>query len=97
VLLSIVFDYRRVMGPLDAEGPLDELLRTCKLYPNFLRHLSRRALEEKPPTGFFKDLVVESKGQQAGRLDIKHKASRWSLRSPPRSSAIARSMRRVLR
>jgi CBS domain-containing protein len=73
VLLSIVFDYRRVMGPLDAEGPLDELLRSCKQYPNFLRHLSRRALEEKPPTGFFKDLVVESKGQQAGRLDIKHK------------------------
>jgi len=73
VLLSIVFDYRRVMGPLEAEAPLDELLRSCKLYPNFLRHLSRRALEEKPPTGFFKDLVVESKGQQAGRLDIKHK------------------------
>lgn len=73
VLLSIVFDYRRVMGPLDAEGPLDELLRSCQRYPNFLRHLSRRALEEKPPTGFFKDLVVESKGQQAGRLDIKHK------------------------
>jgi CBS domain-containing protein len=73
VLLSIVFDYRHVMGPLDAEGPLDELLRSCRRYPNFLRHLSRRALEEKPPTGFFKDLVVESKGQQAGRLDIKHK------------------------
>jgi CBS domain-containing protein len=62
-----------VMGPLDAEGPLDELLRSCKLYPNFLRHLSRRALDEKPPTGFRKDLVVESKGQNAGRLDIKHK------------------------
>ena len=73
VLLSIVFDYRRVMGPLDAEGPFDELLRSCKLYPNFLRHLSRRALDEKPPTGFRKDLVVESKGQHAGRLDIKHK------------------------
>lgn len=73
VLLSIVFDYRRVMGPLDAEGPLDELLRSCKLYPNFLKHLSRRALDEKPPTGFRRDLVVESKGQHAGRLDIKHK------------------------
>ena len=73
VLLSIVFDYRRVMGPLDAEGPLDVLLRSCKLYPNFLRHLSRRALDEKPPTGFRKDLVVESKGRHAGRLDIKHK------------------------
>jgi CBS domain-containing protein len=73
VLLSIVFDYRRVMGPLDAEGPLDVLLRSCKLFPNFLKHLSRRALDEKPPTGFHKGLVVESKGQHAGRLDIKHK------------------------
>jgi CBS domain-containing protein len=72
VLLSIVFDHRRVMGPLDAEGPLDALLRSCKLFPNFLRHLSRRALDLKPPTGFLKDLVVESKGQHAGRLDIKH-------------------------
>jgi CBS domain-containing protein len=73
VLLSIVFDYRRVMGPLDAEGPLDGLLRSCKLFPNFLKHLSRRALDEKPPTGFRRDLVVESRGQHAGRLDIKHK------------------------
>jgi CBS domain-containing protein len=73
VLLSIVFDYRRVMGPLDAEGPLDVLLRSCTLFPNFLTHLSRRALDEKPPTGFHKDLVVESKGRHAGRLDIKHK------------------------
>jgi CBS domain-containing protein len=62
-----------VMGPLDAEGPLDELLRSCTLYPNFLTQLSRRALDEKPPTGFHKDLVVESKGQHAGRLDVKHK------------------------
>ena len=45
----------------------------ARLYPNFLHHLSRRALDEKPPTGFLKDLVVESKGQHAGRLDIKHK------------------------
>ena len=73
VLLSIIFDYRRVMGPLDAEGPLDVLLRSCRLFPNFLHHLSRRALDQKPPTGFLKDLVVESKGQHAGRLDVKHK------------------------
>jgi CBS domain-containing protein len=73
VLLSIIFDYRRVMGPLDAEGPLDVLLRSCKRFPNFLHHLSQRALDQKPPTGFLKDLVVESKGEHAGRLDVKHK------------------------
>jgi CBS domain-containing protein len=37
-----------------------------------MRHLSRRALDEKPPTGFFRDLVVRSKGEHAGTLDIKH-------------------------
>ena len=34
--------------------------------------LSRRALDLKPPTGFVRDLVVEAKGEHAGRLDIKH-------------------------
>ena len=41
-------------------------------YPQFVRHLTGRALERKPPTGFRKNLVVESKGEHAGRLDIKH-------------------------
>lgn len=72
VLLSIVFDYRRVAGPLDAETPLDAALRTVPGQPLFLRHLSHRALDHKPPTGFFRDLVVEAKGEHAGRLDIKH-------------------------
>jgi CBS domain-containing protein len=34
--------------------------------------LGRRALDLKPPTGFFRDFVVEAKGDHAGRLDIKH-------------------------
>jgi CBS domain-containing protein len=38
----------------------------------FVRHLAQRALDRKPPTGFFRDLVVEAKGEHAGRLDIKH-------------------------
>jgi CBS domain-containing protein len=71
-LLSIVFDYRRVAGPLDAETPLDGALRTAPKQPMFLRHLSQRALDRKPPTGFFRDLVVEGKGEHAGRLDVKH-------------------------
>ncbi len=72
VLLSIVFDYRRVMGPLDVEPSLNALLRSVPSYPEFTRHLSRRALDDKPPTGFFRDLVVEAKGEHAGRFDIKH-------------------------
>jgi CBS domain-containing protein len=73
VLPSIAFDYRQIAGPLAAEPPLDELLRTVpRAYPWFARHLGRRALDLGPPTGFLRDLVVEAKGDHAGRLDIKH-------------------------
>jgi CBS domain-containing protein len=72
VLLSIVFDYRRVAGTFDVEPRLDALVRTAAGRPQFLRHLSQRALDERPPTGFFRDLVVEAHGEHAGRLDVKH-------------------------
>ncbi len=73
ILSSIVFDYRQIAGPLEAEPALDEVVRSApRMYPAFVRHLSRRALDLKPPTGFFRDLVVEAKGEHAGRLDIKH-------------------------
>jgi len=73
ILTSIAFDYRRVAGPLDVEPSLDVVVATApKEYRQFLRHLDRRALDLRPPTGFFKDFVVEDKGEHAGRLDIKH-------------------------
>jgi CBS domain-containing protein len=72
VLLSIVFDYRRVAGALDVERRLDDVVRSAPAHPLFLRHLSRRALDDRPPTGFFRDLVVEARGEHAGRLDVKH-------------------------
>ena len=40
--------------------------------PAFVRQLASRALDLRPPTGFLRDLVVEGKGEHAGRLDIKH-------------------------
>jgi CBS domain-containing protein len=70
--LSIVFDYRRVGGPLDVEPVLDEAMRSAVRRPAFLRHLARRALDEKPPTGFVRDLVVEPRGEHAGTVDVKH-------------------------
>ena len=73
ILSSIVFDFRRVDGPLDAEPRLHAVVSTAPTsYPEFVRHLTGRALDRKPPTGFRKNLVVESKGEHAGRLDIKH-------------------------
>jgi CBS domain-containing protein len=70
--LSIVFDYRQVAGTLAAEPALDEALRSATQRPLFLRHLARRALDERPPIGFVRDLVVEPKGEHAGTVDVKH-------------------------
>jgi CBS domain-containing protein len=69
---SIMFDYRRVAGPLDIEPVLDEVIRTGPdRHPQFVRQLARRALDRDPPTGFVRDFVVESSGEHAGRLDVK--------------------------
>jgi CBS domain-containing protein len=73
VFTSIVFDYRRVAGPLEVERPLDGVIRLApEHFPQFVRHLAHRALDRKPPTGFFRDLVVEAEGEHAGTLDLKH-------------------------
>jgi CBS domain-containing protein len=72
VFLSIVFDYRRVAGPLDIETALDAVVRTAPRRPAFVRQLGRRALDERPPTGFFRDVVVEAHGEHRGRVDVKH-------------------------
>lgn len=73
IFSSITFDHRRVAGPLDIEPTLHGVIATAAgRYPNFLMHLAHRALDRKPPTGFVRNFVVESKGEHAGRLDVKH-------------------------
>ena len=71
ILSSIAFDYRRVTGPLEVEAALDGVIRTAPDHPQFVRHLFRRALDKRPPTGFFRDLVVQAKGEHVGTLDVK--------------------------
>jgi CBS domain-containing protein len=72
-LTSIAFDYRRIAGPLMVEKSLDEVVHSAaRRHPQFLRHLAHRALDLHPPTGFFRDFVVEHRGEHAGRLDVKH-------------------------
>ncbi len=72
IFSSIVFDYRRVTGALGIETVLDDLIRAGSTDQVFLRHLARRALDRKPPTGFRGNLVVEGRGEHAGTLDVKH-------------------------
>lgn len=69
---AIVFDVRRVAGDLEIEGPIAEVIRAARSAPGFVRRLARNATEHRPPTGFFRDFVVESGGEHAGRLDLKH-------------------------
>jgi CBS domain-containing protein len=68
---SIAYDIRRVAGNLAVEPTLHSVMLEARDHPLFLRHLARRALDLRPPTGFFRDLVVEGRGEQAGKLEIK--------------------------
>jgi CBS domain-containing protein len=70
---SILYDFRRVAGPLDIEPELDRVIAEARNSDPFVRHLARRALDERPPTGFLRDLVVERKGEHVGRFDVKHR------------------------
>jgi CBS domain-containing protein len=72
ILSSIGFDFRRQAGALEAEPVLDAAVAAARARPAFLKMLGRRALSLRPPTGFIRDLVVQSHGEHAGRLDIKH-------------------------
>jgi len=72
ILSSIVYDFRRVTGPLDPEPELEAAIHEARNDLTFLRHLGRRALDHRPPTGFLRDLVVERKGEHVGRFDVKH-------------------------
>jgi CBS domain-containing protein len=72
ILSSIVYDFRRVAGPLDLEPELHAAILEARDDVAFLRHLGRRVIDHRPPTGFVRDLVVERKGEHTGRLDVKH-------------------------
>jgi CBS domain-containing protein len=70
--LSIIFDFRRVAGKLEAEGALDEIMATAVNRPIFLTHLARRALDLRPPIGFVRGLIVDNRGDHPGTVDLKH-------------------------
>ncbi len=69
---GIAFDYRPVAGPFEVQPILDAVIRRAPEEPEFIRHLGRLAVGTRPPTGFTKDAVVESKGKSARTLDVKH-------------------------
>jgi CBS domain-containing protein len=71
--LSIVFDFRSVAGDLRTEAALNAAMATAVERPMFLRHLTRRVLDLRPPIGFTRGrLVLEHGGEHRGTVDLKH-------------------------
>jgi len=69
---SVALDYRPVAGPLEILPVFDDAIRSAARNEVFVRGLAIVAVAFKPPTGFFRDLVVEAGGNHAGTLDIKN-------------------------
>lgn len=69
---SIFFDFRCGYGN---EALIDELRRhlfsSLDGWSGFFRHMTENALNFKPPLGFFRNFVVESKGRHRNAFDIK--------------------------
>ena len=69
---SIFFDFRDGYGHTDLIGQLrGHLLESLVGWSGFFRHLTQNALLYKPPLGFFRNFVVESKGEHRNKFDIK--------------------------
>jgi CBS domain-containing protein len=71
MLLSVVAEGTPVWG---ATGPAERLAAAFAAAPGreqTLRRLAIAALAERPPTGFWRDLVLEAGGVRRGALDVK--------------------------
>jgi CBS domain-containing protein len=69
---SIFFDLRGAYGETDLIDELrDHLFESLVGWPGFFRHLAENALFFTPPIGFFRNFLVESKGEHRDSFDIK--------------------------
>ncbi len=72
ILVSVLVDSRPVWG-VHTGTPVADTLRFAPSNPALLRLLARFALSHRPPTGFFRGLVVEPTGEHRGQLDLKQR------------------------
>lgn len=69
---SIFFDFRGGYGDMNLIDALRKFLfDSLEGWQGFFRHLTENALHFKPPLGFFRNFVVESKGDHRDAFDIK--------------------------
>jgi CBS domain-containing protein len=70
ILASVLVDSRPVWGQ-HTGTPVADTFQLAPDNPGMLRLLARFALSHRPPTGFFRGLVVDHTGEHRGRLDLK--------------------------
>jgi len=69
---SIFFDFRIGYGDdILIDSLRQHLFGSLEGWSGFFRHLTENALYFKPPLGFFRNFVVESKGEHRDAFDIK--------------------------
>ncbi|WP_448212491.1 putative nucleotidyltransferase substrate binding domain-containing protein [Colwellia sp. MEBiC06753] len=70
---SIFFDLTTIYGNTQLLNRLQQstLAKTQKA-SLFIAHLSKNALQHKPPLGFFRDFVLVSNGKNKKAMDLKH-------------------------
>jgi CBS domain-containing protein len=69
---SIFFDLRSGFGDAELIGELrDHMFSALSGWAGFFRNLTENALHFKPPLGFFRNFLVESKGEHRNAFDIK--------------------------
>ncbi|PCI61529.1 MAG: hypothetical protein COB35_05860 [Gammaproteobacteria bacterium] len=70
---SIFFDLNTIYGDTTLlQQVRNKMLATTKDNTLFLAHLSKNALQHKPPLGFFRDFVLTQNGNNEASLDLKH-------------------------
>ena len=72
ILVNVVVEGRAVWGGQIAGERLSAAFAEARSRPRLLRLLESFSLAHRPPTGFFRDFVVEHDGAHRGKLDIKH-------------------------
>jgi CBS domain-containing protein len=70
---AIFFDFRGAYGNMDMVDDLRlHLFKTLDGWSRFFKELTDNALGFRPPLGFFKNFVVESKGEHRNEFNIKN-------------------------
>jgi CBS domain-containing protein len=72
VFTNIALDYRRIAGSLDIEPTLDAAIQGVPATPVVARRIASSAVSLRPPTGFFGDLVLDGRGDDANTFDVKN-------------------------